>query len=742
MTDSGLLMGNANSLGLSLGDVDGDGDTDIYFANDGPNTVWLLNQLDPNNPDSDGDGAFDGWEVDNGFDPQDESDGELDGDFDGLNNTGEFDAGTDPGDSDTDMDGMPDGWEVSNGLDPLVDDSGLDLDIDGLSNLEEFQQGGVPEADDVPPVVTAPGDISADSTGLLTAVTIGSGTAFDFKDGAVPAATKDSGPYAPGSNDVIWSAADFSGNVGVDNQAVDVAPLVNFSVDQVVDEGTNANVGVELNGAAVTYPVQVDYSISGTATNPNDHDAVDGTVVINSGSSGAIPINIVEDAIFEADETITLTIDSVLNAVSGSQTTHTLTIAEKNLTPTANIVVTQQGKPVTTVAADGGPITVSAVVSDPNPGDSHSLDWSASDSGIIDPADFTDSSYSIDPLGLGEGLYRVVVNIVDDGSPVEINKAQSLIRIIATSPILSAFTDSDGDGVSDLDEGISDSDSDGVPDYLDANNAANVLLLSDEGYMLETQAGLGMRLGKNAFVAGLGSGLTEAEIEEDLDFYFPDGVVDFEILGVAPGGSALVVVPLRLNIPAGASYRIYMNGTWQDFVEDNDNIIFSAPGGNGACPAPGDVSYGFGLNQGDSCIQLLLQDGGANDADGLANGVFIDPSGLALPADVRLEILPVNDLTVSTNSTNSVVLALRITTDAGGVELDSLTLQASGSGDDREIKKVNLVIDGNQNGQVDAGEVSIGSGAFSQDNGSLVLQMAIPYLLPTGQTDMLVTLDF
>ena len=35
----------------------------------------------------------------------------------------------------------------------------------------------------------------------------------------------------------------------------------------------------------------------------DDHDAIDGTVVINSGSSGAIPINIVKDAIFEADET-------------------------------------------------------------------------------------------------------------------------------------------------------------------------------------------------------------------------------------------------------------------------------------------------------------------------------------------------------------------------------------------------------------------------------------------------------
>jgi hypothetical protein len=318
----------------------------------------------------------------------------------------------------------------------------------------------------------------------------------------------------------------------------------------------------------------------------------------------------------------------------------------------------------------------------------------------------------------------------------------SLIRIIATPPILSAFTDSDGDGVSDLDEGIFDSDSDGVPDYLDANNAVNVLLLADDGYMLETQTGLGMRLGKKAFLAGRGSALTEADIGEDFGYYFPDGVVDFEILGVEPGNSARVVVPLRQSIVAGASYRKYLNGSWQNFVEDSNNRLFSAPGGKGACPAPGDGNYLAGLNHGDSCIQLLLQDGGPNDADGLANGVIVDPSGLALPADVRLEILPVSDMITSANSTDNVVLALRITTDTGGIELESLTLQAAGSGDDREISKVNLIVDANQNKSVDAGEVSIGFGTFNLDNGSLTLQMTAPYLLPPGPTDMLITLDF
>ena len=79
-----------------------------------PSETWL--ETDPNNPDTDRDGATDGYSEDKNFD------GVIEGD---TNNNRLYDAGeawseTDPLNEDSDGDGLPDGWEIDNGLDPLA----------------------------------------------------------------------------------------------------------------------------------------------------------------------------------------------------------------------------------------------------------------------------------------------------------------------------------------------------------------------------------------------------------------------------------------------------------------------------------------------------------------------------------------------------------------------------------------------------------------------------------------------
>lgn len=64
---------------------------------------------------------------------------------------------------------------------------------------------------------------------------------------------------------------------------------------------------------------------------------------------------------------------------------------------------------------------------------------------------------------------------------------------------------------------------------------------------------------------------------------------------------------------------------------DARNTLASASGVDGPCPAPGSRDYVSGLQPGHYCVQLTLDDGGPNDADGLRNGMILDPGGVGTP---------------------------------------------------------------------------------------------------------------
>lgn len=195
--------------------LDGDGaiipvDFDPWAGRDWPDGVrqpsetWT--ETDPNNADTDGDGASDGYGEDTNFD------GSIAGD---TNNNRIYDAGeawseTDPLNRDTDGDGLPDGWEINNGLDPLdngtdslrtaaVDDGDInqgatgDPDGDTFSNATELVNGTRPlEDDNVPPppansIIIGPGEDdsvgSAKNLNEFTDWTIDDLLALDEYDG-------------------------------------------------------------------------------------------------------------------------------------------------------------------------------------------------------------------------------------------------------------------------------------------------------------------------------------------------------------------------------------------------------------------------------------------------------------------------------------------------------------------------------------------------------------------------------
>ena len=113
--------------GIHNPDTDGDGLEDGWE---------VANNSDPTDfEDSDHDEIPDAWEVLNGMNPLEASDALADWDDDGLHNLAEYRAGTDLLDPDTDGDHLSDGDEVNVlGTNPLLADS----DGDGFDDDEEF----------------------------------------------------------------------------------------------------------------------------------------------------------------------------------------------------------------------------------------------------------------------------------------------------------------------------------------------------------------------------------------------------------------------------------------------------------------------------------------------------------------------------------------------------------------------------------------------------------------------------
>lgn len=560
-------------------------------------------------------------------------------------------------DPDDDNDGMTDVWELANGLDPLdPNDASTDSDGDGVSNLDEYTATTDPQADDYTPVVTAPADVNIDATGLYTAVDVGTGSANDGLDGAVTATSNASSHFAPGVHIVTWSATDAAGNTGTATQNVNIVPLVNLSIDQTAREGDIITIKAILNGDPVAYPVDVPYTVSGSADG-SDHDLVNGIITINSPDLEATSagIALADDGAGEGDETLILTMGVPTNAVPGSNTVHTTTITEINVDPEVELKANQGSGTTTLVAQADGSVIVTADVSD-TVGDTFSYDWTATDNALIDTDGVADdATFSFDPALLQPGVYTLRATVADDqgGS----SEADLILNVVASAPVLTT-TDTDGDGSNDDTEGHGDDDNDGIANYLDHGSLSNNVIPGKNGkadqFLMEAESGLKIRVGKVAFRAGKDStNVNENDVTihandgagaiADSLHDYDSGMFDFIINKLPSAGrSVRVVFAQHAGIPANAIYRKYANGVWQDFVEDDNNSLASATGAEGYCPPPGDAAYTAGLTEGDWCVQLTIEDGGPNDADGKANRSIADPGGVTEAALIA-EPVPTDD---------------------------------------------------------------------------------------------------
>ncbi|GAA0655064.1 Ig-like domain-containing protein [Rheinheimera tangshanensis] len=480
------------------------------------------------------------------------------------------------------------------------------------------------------PVITVPADIEVNATALFTRVPLGTATAVD-RNGRRLRVSLINGSlfFAPGEHIVYWQATDADGNTATKAQRVRVNPLVSLSKDQLVTEGSEVEVQVILNGPAPVYPVSVPYTVSGSA-GANDHTLVSGVAEISSGLSTTIRFNVLEDALADSPEDIVITLDSSVNR--GSKRTSRIVVSEANVAPVVSLQVQQNGENRLTVSESDGVVTVTATVTDANPQDQMTGVW---DFGRLTNVTSDQSQLSFDPTEQGPGLYLVSYTATDNGTPNLSATSRVFIVLRPNLPTLGS-ADTDGDLVPDDQEGFADSDGDGIPDYQDAINECNVMpteLLGQTQFVAEGDPGVCLRLGTVAAQTDAG-GLQIAKdaVVTDNVAVNIGGIFDFIAYGLPEQGKSYsLVIPQRLPVPANAVYRKFSDVTgWVDFVSNERNSVSSTAGERGFCPPPGDAVWTEGLTEGHWCVQVTVEDGGPNDADGIANSAIVDPGGVAV----------------------------------------------------------------------------------------------------------------
>ena len=462
--------------------------------------------------------------------------------------------------------------------------------------------------------------------------------ATDAVSGQVPAEILSDTLLMAGKHFVELIAADNAGNEAIGQLEVHIVPSISIAASAIATSDSELAISYQLSGKPALFPVDIQYQLL-----RNGEVIEEYSQSITDGVQGTLTVLISEA---EAQDDVSIQLSAVSNAVIGESSTTSITIVDENLSPTLEFQTTQNNRLVSVIDINGGRVDISAMVSDINDEDEHQVTWDA-DAGL--PLSVDNHLASFEPSGLEVGQYDIDITVTETNTEQQLSTSYTLVMVLVNAVDLASDEDSDNDGVSDFEEGASDSDRDGIADYLDTDENTSRLPSSEDTAPIATESGYTLSLGTFVkAVNGLASdsaGLTVEELASivgegaadpfDHNFAAMTPIYNFVIADLTQQGQSVsVVLPLAQDteIPENSVFRKY-NETqgWYTFVQDENNALMSAlKDSDGNCPAASDSAYTLGLTAGNECIQLVIEDGGPNDADMNMNASIEDPGVLAV----------------------------------------------------------------------------------------------------------------
>ncbi|MDD1779901.1 Ig-like domain-containing protein [Enterovibrio sp. ZSDZ35] len=504
-------------------------------------------------------------------------------------------------------------------------------DIEGLTSQASVQLT-IERNTDI--VFGSVNEIILDATGALTKVNLTTPLAQDRTGAAVPVELVGGKThFAPGRHELVWQAEKGDGTKATATQILRVNPMVSLPSSVRVSQDTQTyDVAVLLNGDLPFDQLEVPYSLDGVEQAP---------LVIQQGTYGYIALTSLL-----AGEQYEIVLDSTLNL--GENSTFTLTVADTYVLPKVSALLSQKGEERSWICQQQGNVEIELVVE--NATDSEVFSIQPKDDAWVRLSDDAHSArFVVSTTDLAVGSTYAAFTVANetalaDGENIGVTHV-SYFDVAEKLAMLSNTLDSDGDGIPDALEGYKDSDGDGIPDYLDAVDDLNVQPSSNDdqdSFLAETESGVALATGASKYSEdGLLVDVSRMPIAAGN--WYHSGMFDFIIKDIPePGALVSVVLPQQQSLAKDVTYRKLIGEQWLDFAADGadsgypNGALHSSKGEYGVCPPPqnpekmvGNQSdvWTPGLTEGHWCIQVSLRDGGLNDADGLVNGMIVDPSG-------------------------------------------------------------------------------------------------------------------